>query len=212
MRSDANFDSAVERIRNYVDRIGDSIDEPIVDPDRGGRTIGFAVDRDTYRYQVLGQPTDEFFNVTFPFSIVNQLEQVMTDENAREILAEADDLAEPIDEDDEAELRHRAAHAVLDTVSASEREAFVYHLVIILSSPATTFVFQHTDDGMVAGFQVFTKIFPYEQEFSLTTFDSSVQSVVNTGMSGLLFVNLAFDLPSMIDVGGVTGMPLWYIQ
>lgn len=211
MRSDANFESAVERIHNYVDRVGDDVVEPITDPDRGGRTIGYAAERQTYRYQVVGRPDAEFFDVVFPFSIVSQLEEVMSAENAREILEDAGTLSEEAESDDQSR-RTRAARTVLDDISAAEREAFVYHLVIILSSPATSFVFQHTDTGMVSGFQVTTKLFPYEQEFSLTTFDRAVRAVVNTGMSGLLFVNLAFDMPSLVDVSGVTGMPPWYIQ
>lgn len=212
MSSDADFDRAVERVRNFVTRIGDTVAEPIHDRDGGTRTVGFVVERDSYRYQVLGQPDQEFFHVIFPFSIVSQLEGVMTRDAAIEILAEDEDDIENLEAELTEDPRHRAALRVLNQVSEGEREAFSYYLVIILGSGNAAFVLQNTDTGMVAGFQVFTKVFPYEREFSLTEFNRAVQTVVNTGISAMLFVNFTFDMPSMVDNGGVTGMPPWYIH
>ncbi|MFB6165301.1 MAG: hypothetical protein ABEJ31_09105 [Haloarculaceae archaeon] len=212
MSSDADFDRAVDRVRNFVTRIGDTVAEPIQDREDGTRTVGFVVERDSYRYQVLGQPGQEFFHVIFPFSIVSQLEGVMTREAAIEILADDEDDLDDVAERAPEDPRHNAALRVLNGVAPGEREAFAYYLVIILGSGDAAFVLQNTDTGMVAGFQVFTKVFPYEREFSLTEFNRSVQSVVNTGISAMLFVNFTFDLPSMVDNGGVTGMPPWYIH
>lgn len=203
MASPAPFDSAVNLVRDSIGRIGDAVIEPVVEPNGPARTIGFVVQRDSYRYQVVGHPGEAFFHVVFPFSVVNQLEGVITEDDALEILDETADAG--------GDATHRAARTVLDQLDEDERDALVYNLVIVLSSEGAAFTLEYTESGVVAGFQVFAKVFPYEEQFSLAEFNRTVEAVVNTGISAMILVNLAFDFPTMVDTGDAAGMPPWYI-
>lgn len=239
MPGETAFDRTVGSVRDAIVRVGDTVVDPIVGDDG---TIGFVAERNSYRYQVVGYPDAEFFHATFPFSVINQLEGIITVEDAREILAESDQSASNGDDadgtdpaessspggaarradrtdaapdgaaPDDDQLVHSAAVAVLEQVDEEEGDAFQYNLTLVLSSSGAGYRFQQNDSGMVTGFQVFTKVFPAESDFSLTTFDRAVERVVTTGISGMSFVNLAFDFPAMVDVDGARGMPPWYIH
>lgn len=216
MPSDAEFDCVIMRIEEYIGEVGDSVVDHAVDGDRGTRTVGFIAERTSYTYQVIGSPDTAFFNVTFPYSLVNQLSGLIEDEQAREILAAGEEApevdAQEFDDATSEELSRRAALAALDRVSQENREAFLYHLVLILSSGQAAYSLQNTDSGMVSGFTVSTKMFPFEDGFGLREFDRNVQAVVNTGIGGLMFINQSFDFQSMIDAADISGILPRYIH
>lgn len=213
MPSEVEFDCVIMRMEEYIGQMGDSVIDPVVDR---GRTVGFIAERASYTYQVVGDPDAEFFHITFPYSLVNQLSGLIEEEDAREILAGEE---EPEGNDSEAppdvsgdELSRLAATAALDRINEENRNAFVYHLVVILSSGSAAYSLQSTESGMVSGFNVSTKTFPYEPGFGLREFDRGIQSVVNTGIGGLIFINQSFDFQSMVDVTEISSMLPRYIH
>jgi hypothetical protein len=216
MPSDAEFDCVIVRIEEQIGQVGDAVVEPAIDRDRNSRTVGFVAERTSYTYQVVGSPDTEFFNVTFPYSLVTQLAGLIDEPAAREILeatATRDgETGERADGEDAPDLTTRAALAALDDVSEENREAFLYHLVLVLSSGRAAYSLEHTESGMLSGFTVSTRMFPFEAGYGLREFDRNVQSVVNAGIGALLFVNQAFDFRSMIDAAGVSGILPRYIH
>jgi hypothetical protein len=221
MPSEAEFDCVVMRLEESIADIGDSVVDPVVDQE-DGRTVGYVAERSSYNYQVVGDVDQEFFKITFPYSLVNQLSGLMDERNARAVLAasgqsddEDDEETEPAaiqTEESPDELSRRAALETLNNVTEENREAFVYHLLIILSSGSAAYSVQSTETGMVSGFTISTNMFPYGEGFGLREFDRDVQSVVNTGIGGLTFINRSFDFQSMIDAPELTNILPRYIH
>lgn len=214
MPSEVEFDCVVMRTEEYIGQMGDSVIEPIAER---GRTIGFLAERSSYTYQVVGDPDTEFLQISFPYSLVNQLSGLIDEEDAIEILSGDDESVEEADSDllsdvSDDELLRLAAKEALDRVSEDVREAFVYHLVVILSAGSAAYSLQSTEEGMVSGFTVSAKAFPYEPGFGLREFDDRVQAVVNTGIGGLIFINQSFDFQSMIAATEISSMLPRYIH
>jgi hypothetical protein len=211
MPSEAKFDCAIISIEEYIRQMGDTVVDPVVDQGEDTRTIGYVAERSSYTYQVVGDPDRAFFQVTFPYSLVNQLSGLIDEDDATAILeageeSDGDDdgtadaeRAVQVDESPD-ELSRRAAVQALNGVSEENREAFVYHLLVILSSGSAAYSLQSTRTGMVSGFTISSKMFPYVERFGLREFDQDVQAVVNTGIGGLTFINQSFEVQSKIEL------------
>lgn len=64
---------------------------------------------------------------------------------------------------------------------------FIFRLTRALTSPLTSFV-RVVESGRVIGFTVMKSIYPFHEEFSVTSLDQAIQAVVSTGSVGISFL------------------------
>lgn len=206
MPSTSDFEDAVNRLETAVENIGDEVLDG-VDNDEG-KQVGHTCHHGDYKYLLHGSPDDQYFTIGFPFSIVNNVGEILDESSAKEILPDGKEV------DEDESITTLAAYDILEGMSSENRQKFQYHLTQELSTTDTSFRIRHTDSGAITGFDVYREIFPYEEEFSLAEFNHSVQTVVNTGHKGVLFVSTSFDIESYVanQTGSGKKENLRYIQ
>lgn len=201
MTTGSDFADATETIREYVNLIGDDIQNEFVQDSSGGEiVVGFKASHGSYYYNVVGDPGTHYFRIEFPFHIPQDLGSLLTDDLAEQIVDDADD-------DGETAISTLAAYEILERMSDENKEKFQYELMNVLSSTDTGYEFSTTESGTIIGFDVTRRIFPWEDDFSLTEFNHSVQSVINSGHSAVQFVVTAFDFQELVESHTAGGSP-----
>lgn len=193
MTTGSDFADAVESVRHCINCIGDEVQEEYVTDSSGGEiVVGYQATHGSYVYNVVGEPGRHYFNVEFPFSIPHDLGSLLTEETALEIVDDGD-------LDGDTDVTTLAAYEILEQMSQENREKFRYELTTVLSSTDTAFTLRATDSGAITGFDISRRVFPYDEDFSLTEFNHSVQTVINSGNSAVQFVATAFDFEDLVE-------------
>ncbi|MBS1264098.1 MAG: hypothetical protein MAG715_01298 [Methanonatronarchaeales archaeon] len=193
MPTEEEFIKALELIESYIAEIDDEIEErselgveDIVDENGAG----FTCKHGDYTYHVVGRPENRYLQIIFPFNFQQVLTIVLTEENAENYLDSIGASTEETGED----FKLFAAKEMLKSLEPEEQRSLMFYLLERLASPHTGHRTIFDDQGAFQGFQVERRVFPYEEGFSLSTFNDSVQSVVSVGARGARFLQKTFRL------------------
>lgn len=192
MPTEEEFIRSLETIESYIVEVKDEIEETYeygVEDRLEENQAGFTCRRGGYTYYVSGEVGDKYFQLTFPFNFQSSLASGLTEETAENYLDNAGVSTEETGED----LKYLAAKRILMNMESEDRQDLLFYLVERLSSPHTAYQLI-MDDQDFQGFEVVRRIFPYEEDFSLSTFNDSVQSVVSVGAKGAKFLQKTFKL------------------
>jgi hypothetical protein len=203
--SDENLERYVEKIEDYVERIGSK--HVHTQEDSNGTKVICGKYSDKVNYLIV-QETEARFRVTYDYDLVKSIGEKLDEHSIQALLDEEDldDLdststetgreisvsstipeeGDIVLEEDMEELppRYRAARELLDSVDSDVMEKFKFELFQGISSTNVSPELQTTDEGAARRFVLYRNIFPGDEGFSLTEFNRSVVSVVNQGMFG----------------------------
>lgn len=190
MTSDYDFSQALERIEYCIDTVGDGVKEEIVDD---GQKLGFVSERWGARYFAVGLPDVRYFEISYPYSLVGTLEDILDESNANDLLDGVDTTG--LDGSNE----RQAAEHLMNSMAEATREKLRFHLREKLSTPDTNCNIHTSNSGGILRFEVRDRIYPLEDDFSLNEFESSVQSVMNVGTDAAKFLSYAFNIEEYVD-------------
>lgn len=193
MRTPESYADAVDLLRDAIAATGDSVENRInANIDGAELIVGYDAVRGSLAYSVFGVPDNEFFTIEVHYPITSDLGASLTESDARQFVD-----SESVDGDDD--IHELAGMEIMEQMNRSNREKFHYHLGEALASSDAGFRINQTESGAITGFDVTRQIYPYEQEFSMTELSHSIQTVVNTARSGMMFVATAFDIEELVD-------------
>lgn len=182
---------ALELVRNQMKDLGAEFhsettfefserpDAPAIFFERTGYTIGVAAYKDR-----------EFFQVYYPYSVAQSLAQNLPTESIEQIIDNQDIEGESEDEEYE-----EAAKYLLEALDEDDMRRFRYRLSDKISTSGNTlYGFYDTDGDALFRYEVTSKIFPYEDGYSLSDLEEQVRSVMSDGVRGHQFVKNTFDI------------------
>lgn len=211
-----DFSDAFNRIENFMKDLNvESVDKENVTPEENdqdgveseegesGQLLRvFPENMEGPIYEVVGYPSDRFFNVRCTYSLVGAIAQQLTEDTADDILAEHHVeyeeqyferfVSEPTDDD-----LHRVAAAIawLESLDPDDIDQIVYSLSETFASAPIKNRIHSTPSGEgIIGFYVHQKIFPYEPDFTIRIFDETVEQVRLPAHLGQLYLELTFNL------------------
>lgn len=197
MPTESEFETAFERIEDIIVRLGDSIEARHQDAvEEDGEQIEYrvihAIEDSYYRpYSVVGRRDLEVFSLVYEFDLIGVLADVVESEDGKELFK--------LDEFTSLDSR-AAAKQVMNKVSDDDLSRLKFQLYTHLLNPRIFAEVRETDGGGIQGFVVERHIFPYEEEFSLSTFYDAAVAVVSTGETGTRYLSNSF----AIQVSGDT--------
>lgn len=205
MPTKSEFETAFERIEDIIVRLGDSIEERhrdtvAVDNEQVEYRIIFA-NEDTYdcTYIVTSREDRELFSLVYEFDLIGVLADTIETEEGKELF-EVDDFTS-LDARD-------AARKVMNRVSDDDLNRLKFQLYNHLLNPRTFAEVKETDEGGIHGFVVTRHVFPYEEDFSLSTFYDALVAVVSTGEKGTRYLSNSFAI--QVPGGRETGYSMTF--
>ncbi|WP_135825198.1 hypothetical protein [Halorussus ruber] len=172
MPSDQELSLAKDTLLDYSQKLGDEIIEREVF-EQDSNVIGFTALDETYSayYNVYGTPQFEFFQVMFRFSLSRTIANRLGEETVTELV-------------DKEENPRDVGNEIINKHDETELEWLEYQLKQRVLNSDTFCEIDTTEKGKMNGFSVFSLVFPYEDNFSLSDYYSSTEAVLNTGEKG----------------------------
>lgn len=164
---------------------------------------------------LLANEDERYVKVQSSFSLWREIAEAISEERAEELVP--DELVEDPPEEhpirsilhpqhfeDSEELRKPiAALELLDQVNTEVRKEIVYQLSEIFTNAEVKHVVDSpSDTGAPHGFNVYYKIFPYEDDFSIAELNRVIERVRMAAHRGTLFLRYAFNLG--VDISRTT--------
>lgn len=198
MPTESEFETAFERIEDVIERLGDSIEtrhQDAVEVDGEHiefRTIYAIEDAYDRPYYVVGRRDLELFGLVYEFDFIGVLADVIETEDGKELFE--------LDEFTSLDSRD-AAKKVMNRVSDDDLNRLKFQLYTHLSNPQIFAEVRETDGG-IQGFVVERHVFPYEEDFSLSTFYDAAIAVVSTGEMGTRYLlnSFAIQVPDETEI------------
>jgi hypothetical protein len=177
MPADEDFENALRRIEEYIQRTGDTVQANIDTTTEGEiRVQGYLCSHGSHTFQVLGTRDWEHFVVRYPLRVdqllaIRQKSQQPTGEELRitqeEIQAGRERLDEALSQKDRGELRELRLN-----------------LIQLLAEGSCIVNLDTTAQLQIHGFDLDKQIYVYEDRFELSDFHEAVQRVINLGWIG----------------------------
>jgi hypothetical protein len=165
---------------------------------------------------LLANENERYVKVQSSYPLWREIADAMSKERAEELVT--DELVEnppeehPIRsilhpehfEDSDGLRKPIAAIELLDQVNTEVRRELVYQLSDIFSNAEVKHVVDSpSDSGAPHGFNVYYKIFPYEDDFSVSELNEVIERVRMAAHRGTQFLRYAFNLG--VDISRTTG-------
>lgn len=190
MTKDSRFGQVENTLEDYIEEIGDEIEEVVSEED----AVGFSCQRGSSPYQIIGYSDVEYFVVWFQWDLLDSLANEIEEEDAEPFVekhTDEDDLKKI--KEKEEDVRRLAARVLLHSLDEEYIDELRYQLSEEMFSPLIN-IFINEEEGIITGYEIQDKIFPYEESFSPSDLEKSVQAVVTTGKQGIRFLSDSFNL------------------
>jgi len=195
MPTQKKFEETLDTLEKYVEEIGDELVESNIEDIASGTVhdeeyslIGHHCEGDKESmYVVAGHPDLRFFTVLYFFSIERYVGTQLPDNQINDILNK-DEKSRSNDETDftDEERYHRqkqVGRLLIERLSDADRAALESYIFMMISSDNNK-LFINTRKNSINEFTIETRIFPYEERFSISFFYEAVESTVSAGRRG----------------------------
>ncbi|MFB6210231.1 MAG: hypothetical protein ABEI76_01705 [Halobacteriales archaeon] len=180
MTTEQTFDQRLRAIAGDIDTIGDQIQEQVSgQTDQGAPIEGYACQRGSHQYTVVGSPVWDFFRVSYEYDAIQD-----------EAVAAAVSQAVKADESGEVEIElteamlHDARDRLVSRIDDETSTDLRLELIKWLAQPDCALDLQTDDRNRPLGFQLSRKLFVVEETISPTDLNRAVQTVVSLGLKG----------------------------
>ncbi|MFB6299530.1 MAG: hypothetical protein ABEH65_04645 [Halobacteriales archaeon] len=180
MTTDQTFDQALKAIAGDIETIGDRIQEQVSgQTDQGAPIEGYACQRGTHQYTIVGSPVWEFFRIGYEYDAIQDEAVAVA---AREAI-EAGETGEVDIEITETMLQD-ARQRLVDRSDADTGTDLRLELIKWLSQPDCALDLRTDDQNRPLGFELTRKLFVYDGGVTPTALNRAVQTVVSLGLTG----------------------------
>jgi len=189
--TERNYAEVKDQITKYIDELNDVVIdvEFVASEDRaeefGGMYI-ISAHRNEQVYTIHLPEEDIYGGLRYPYDFIKQLSENIDEESATNFLGK-----QGIDKPDQ-DVSDAAAEELLNTLSEESMDELAYKLSSQIESPHAAKRIRWQNDTVV-GFDVYNKIFPYDDEFSIENLERAVQVVVSKGRSGADYLRYSFN-------------------
>ncbi|MDB2246534.1 hypothetical protein PM076_17790 [Halorubrum ezzemoulense] len=188
--SNAEFERTLELLAEYVEEIGDRVEEKfvedIIQAQKSGQETSLVGHRcldDGNRYLVAGHPDHREVNIVYFYSLIEIIETSLEEDTAIEIIEKSDVEFEDTYQQING-ARQMAAEYLVARVPEDVIAAFENYLYMMVSGGTHHTEIHAGRMGGVGGFVVSSMVFPYEREFGISDFYDAVVPVVEMGRRG----------------------------
>jgi hypothetical protein len=162
--------------------------------------------RQSNYYTIMANPEAKYFLIEYPYSLVKSLSAQIQDSADPESFLQSREIE--IKSDDPEEIAEQAATELLADFGESNIAELEYQLMdrLLQEDVSAEIVWESVDDNgpeIPRGFNVATKLFPYEPTLSISEFDSRVQKITTLGRRGSKFIKYSFDLDKDVQQGEI---------
>jgi len=192
MPKSAEFSNTLDLIAEYVQEIGDTIEDEYVEElfaieiqDEDYWLTGHRCSTEDAVYVVAGHPQLRLMSVAYFFSLQNNVAYQL-DKDTTDALLEESGIEVEAEEDDEQEFLEKieAAKILLNRIDKEEMSAIENYIYMMISGGDHETQIYNTDSGVITGFNTANLIFPYERSFGIKEFYETVQSTIESGQRG----------------------------
>lgn len=188
MASENEYTSALHRLASFLEDMGYS-DVNWIDHEDSKMTT-LMIDNENPVFKIVCSPDSEYWSIIYDYDLVEAIAEQI-DETAAEkhIAVGYEDFQDELGKDE------LAAHSIIDLLGPDDREEIIFHLQeSVFSLPVALEMDNNTIDDNFSSLSVWTNVFPYEEDFSRTTFSRSIGEVVAAGNRARTFLRYAFNL------------------
>lgn len=191
MPDEAEFEAALAQIKSFTD----ALDLDLKDPIKGhqedlGEVRHLPIDSEGDRIYCTAVPNKEYFVLSYPYSVTGQVSSRISTEEAELVLdkgLESIDEEEGVDQEDL--IKREAAQELLRHAENDQIQSLRYSLELILSGSELTFdSYSELDQVGFTNFNLKSYIYPYEPDFSISSFGDKFRRLAHTGSKGASIV------------------------
>lgn len=216
MTDSESFEKATDQVAELLDEFGGEVelykfdvDAPVDDSEsKRGRLV--KVDEPVGPdYTVVAREEQRFFTLQSRYQLWDDIAEELTTDDVNRLSSDPVGETHPVREivpgfgehDEPTQRRCAAAVEVLDSLSAANRRDLILQLTAVFTRAGLKHSVGAVESGGgITGFTVFHRIFPYEQEFSISGLNETVERVRMAAHMGELLLKYTFDLP--VDLAG----------
>jgi len=199
-------------VRDYTEEMSEiddlsQLETKIVEPeeipeDASNPLVLMNCHRHSKYYGVIARPGLNYFAMRYSYDFVASLAAQIQDDRDPEKFLQAREIE--MKSDNPEEIARQATIELLTDFGESNLEELEYQLMdrLLQEDVYAEIIwetFDHTDNEIIEGFDIVTRVFPYESTFSPSEFDSRVQKIVTLGRRGSNFINYSFNLDEVAD-------------
>lgn len=181
MTNPEQFEEVLDNLSRYVQKINDEITaesvEGIAEITYHGEQIeltGHRCIHGAHIYTVAGHPEIEYFNIGYLISLAQNIGNRLPDGIVQRLVTDLDGV-------ELEDARYQAGVQLLDQVQRQSMDSFKLGLFLIASNTSTATTLENNDEGSLLAYSVSKKIFPYQEDFTISDFEEAAQTVVSTG-------------------------------
>ena len=196
MDSGNSAEEPLQLAREYVQRLGDTVEEEFEGRVGDASLEGVSCRHGTHTYLVMASEAWEWLQLRYPLNL-DQLYAIRR--------LETEDTEDDIQlTDSKIRQARRELDDRLDDMPAVERREFRMNLIQMLSRGSVILSLDTTSPLNVHGFNLDTRVFISESSFGLGDFHSNLQTIINLGWVGEEFTleNYGFRPPEVGEGGG----------
>lgn len=188
MSDDLDLDSKKEKISDFVDRIGDSVDQEVDSDKLPPNLNGLLVcHHGSHVYHVYFPDEGEHAIIRYPFNI----DEALAAQSVAQSGANPEDLS--ISQDMIQDAR-RGLDNRLDNVDSDRLRDLRINLIEALSKEGCSAQLDTTQSIFIHGFNVDKKFFLTDDTLTISDFEFAVQNVINLGWTGKSILIDAYNL------------------
>lgn len=186
-----NYEEAKDQLKSHIDELNDVIREvEFVDSEEREEEFGgmyiITAKRNEHFYTIYLPEEDHYGTLRYPYDFIKQLSNNIDEESATDFLEK-----QGVDRPDQS-VSEAAAEELLNTLSDESMDELAYKLSSQIESPHAGKMIRWENDAVV-GFDVYNKIFPYDDNFSLEKLERAIQVAVSKGRSGADYLRYSFN-------------------
>lgn len=206
--SSADLHATLDLIENYVTDMGHTVDQDFVDElfaveveNESVWLTGHRCHKEDQVYVVGGHPDLRFMPVVYFFSLTNDIGQFLNDEVVDNLITESD-----LDVDEDLPPEEEAATYLLSKLDRSEMDSLQNYLQTMITGTTHETQLYTTSSGILEGFNIGKRIFPYERDFGISEFNDAVRTVTEGGARGdrllrrTININQLEEEPGEVDI------------
>lgn len=183
---------SIDDFRELVKRIGDDVGREFSGEQNGNDVKGLHCNHGANRYLIIAQESQEFIQIQFQYSVINDFTVAKLDEEGEEefIITIGPDEDEPEIIQESRQDMMEFLYSIEDDVA----ERFNIEILEKLRNNSIAYQIQTVDQNLITGFNIFSRLFPLENPVTAKELNDSVQSVMSLGVPVRAYIQYSYGL------------------
>lgn len=193
MPSAETLSEAIEVLSDYHTIVGFEEPHPFEEEIDGEIFEGFQIgdpNSNVASFQVAGLESNRFVEISYQYNLINHIASKLSEETAQR-------FADPAEEVDNYSTQQWAAINIIDDINTEERRNIEYRIEDMLQRPRVWGDLSYTESGVFEGFRTQSKLYPYDEEITVSDYEEQLSRALTTGRRALYFLTYTLKLDNI---------------